>query len=48
MMDVDVENLRSWIGREQTDSEVLSPTLVRQFNATFNRTSGTHVGDEAP
>ena len=48
MMDVDVENLRSWIGREQTDSEVLSPTLVRQFNATFDRTSGTHVGDEAP
>jgi 3-methylfumaryl-CoA hydratase len=47
-MDVDIAHLQSWIGREQSDSEVLSPTLVRQFNATFDRTSGAETGDEAP
>ena len=47
-MDIDVERLRSWIWRKQVDSEVLSPTLVRQFNATFDRNSGINFGDEAP
>lgn len=47
-MNIDVEHLQTWIGREQNDSEVLSPTLVRQFNATFDRTSGINPGDEAP
>lgn len=47
-MKIDIANLQTWIGREQTDSEVLSPSLVRQFNATFDRSSGTEQGDEAP
>jgi len=47
-MDIDIEQLQRWIGREQTGSEVVSSTLVRQFNATFDRVSGTETGDEAP
>lgn len=47
-MDLDIDHLRSWIGREDSASEVLSPTLVRQFNATFDRTSGEAPGDVAP
>ena len=47
-MDLDIEKLRTWIGAEQVDAEVLSPTLVRQFNATFDRTSGVAMGDAAP
>lgn len=47
-MNVDIAHLQTWIGREQQDSEVLDATLVRQFNATFDRTSGTDLDDEAP
>ena len=47
-MDVDIAHLQGWIGREQTESEVLTPTLVRQFNATFDRRSGTAPGEVAP
>lgn len=47
-MDLDIDHLRSWIGREDSASEVLSPALVRQFNATFDRTSGEAPGDVAP
>mgnify|MGYP000743005829 CR=1 FL=1 len=45
---MDLSHLQSWIGREQRDSERLSPTLVRQFNATFDRTSDVSPGAEAP
>ena len=45
---MDLSHLQSWIGREQRDSEVLSPTLVRQFNATFDRSSDLSPGVEAP
>ena len=47
-MEIDIDHLRGWIGREQKDSEHLGPTLVRQFNATFDRDSGTEIGDVAP
>ncbi|SMO40758.1 3-methylfumaryl-CoA hydratase [Thalassovita litoralis] len=47
-MEIDIDHLRGWIGREQKDSEHLDPTLVRQFNATFDRDSGTEIGDVAP
>lgn len=45
---MNIDHLRDWIGREETATEVLSPTLVRQFNATFDRQSGTEIGDDAP
>ncbi|WP_316014663.1 MaoC family dehydratase N-terminal domain-containing protein [Roseobacter sp. HKCCA0434] len=47
-MQIEIAKLKGWIGREQKDSEVLSSMLVRQFNATFDRTSETEQGDEAP
>ncbi len=47
-MILDIDHLQTWIGREQIDSETLSPTLVRQFNATFDRRSGTDQGGKAP
>lgn len=47
-MNLDIDHLRQWIGHEQDDEEVLSSTLVRQFNATFDRVSGTKTGDAAP
>lgn len=47
-MSLDIDHLRGWIGREDRATEVLSPSLVRQFNATFDRTSGEAAGDLAP
>ncbi|MFP7571804.1 MaoC family dehydratase N-terminal domain-containing protein [Marivita sp. S2033] len=48
MMDLDIDHLRQWIGREQIDTEMLTPTLVRQFNATFDRCGDVKTGDVAP
>lgn len=45
---MDVDHLRTWIGRTEEASEVLAPGLVRQFNATFDRDSGLQDGDVAP
>ncbi|WP_428648679.1 FAS1-like dehydratase domain-containing protein [Roseibium sp.] len=47
-MDLDIDHLRGWIGRQDSASEILSPALVRQFNATFDRTSRTVPGGIAP
>ncbi|MCX7568129.1 MaoC family dehydratase N-terminal domain-containing protein [Sulfitobacter sp. F26169L] len=47
-MDVDIDHLRQWIGNTQTDEETLSPTLARQFNATFDREGAPAAGDVAP
>jgi 3-methylfumaryl-CoA hydratase len=47
-MDLDIDHLRDWIGREDSASEILCPTLVRQFNATLDRASGEAPGDAAP
>lgn len=45
---MDIDHLRTWIGREETRSEVLTPVLAERFNATFDRTGPTGEGDEAP
>lgn len=47
-MTLDIDHLRSWIGREETDSELLTVTKARQFNATLDRASDTAPGAEAP
>ena len=47
-MQVDINRLRGWIGREETTSEVVTPGLVSRFNATFDRTSSLDAGAEAP
>ncbi|MBS0123794.1 FAS1-like dehydratase domain-containing protein [Thetidibacter halocola] len=45
---MDIDHLRSWIGTMQEDSETLSPTTLRQFNATFDRQSSHAEGAVAP
>ena len=47
-MSLDIDHLCGWIGREDRASEILSPALARQFNATLDRTSGERPGDTAP
>jgi len=44
----DLDHLRSWVGRQDRGSQTLSPMLVQQFNATFDRTFSTQQGDVAP
>lgn len=46
---LDIDALRSWIGREERSLDVLTPELVRRFNATFGLPVGSpRVGDMAP
>lgn len=47
-MDLDIDHLRTWIGREEIKSETVSPALVERFNATFGRTGDTVAGAPAP
>ena len=47
-MAFDIDHLRQWIGRQHSDAELVTPTLVRRFNATFDRDSAAGMGDEAP
>ncbi len=47
-MSVDLSHLRQWIGRTETQSELLTPSQVQRFNATFDRTSDLTLGAEAP
>ena len=37
---IDIDALRRWIGREETAEDVVTPELVRRFNATLDRASG--------
>lgn len=46
---LDVDALRTWIGREEHSSDVVTVELVRRFNATFGLPAGMpQVGDAAP
>jgi 3-methylfumaryl-CoA hydratase len=47
-MELDVESLRSWIGREEAREELVTPSLAERFNATFNLTDDTANGATAP
>ena len=47
-MDLDLDHLRSWIGRSETMSEPLSPQLVTRFNATVGRDTPAEAGNAAP
>lgn len=47
-MNVLFEHLREWIDREEHGCQTLSPDLVRQFNATFDRESDCSPGAKAP
>ncbi|WP_192179888.1 FAS1-like dehydratase domain-containing protein [Mesorhizobium amorphae] len=46
---LDIERLRSWIGREESASETISPDLVRRFNAAIDiKGAVPSLGDAAP
>lgn len=46
---LDIEHLRSWIGREESASDIVSVDLVRKFNATLELSAAPVVpGDVAP
>ncbi|OXT01438.1 protein dehydratase [Notoacmeibacter marinus] len=47
-MEIDLDHLRGWIGREETASEVLTAALVARFNATLDREGPTQDGADAP
>lgn len=47
-MDIDLDHLRGWIGREEVQSELLTGALVQRFNATFDRASALEDGAPAP
>lgn len=47
-MDLDIDHLREWIGREDRAEDILTPSLVARFNATFDRVSSQAMGDAAP
>ncbi|TDK48724.1 FAS1-like dehydratase domain-containing protein [Antarcticimicrobium luteum] len=47
-MQIDIDHLRGWIGREESQSELLTGALVQRFNATFDRSSPLEDGAEAP
>lgn len=47
-LDLDIADLRRWIGREECNHETVTPELVQRFNATFDRTSSVDIGAEAP
>lgn len=47
-MELNLEQLRGWIGREETRSEIVTPALAERFNATFDRADSTSMGAIAP
>ncbi len=47
-LDVDIDHLRSWIGRKQEKSEILTPALVEKFSATFDQKFSAMAGEPAP
>lgn len=48
MPELDIDHLRSWIGRTQERSDCVQPRLVESFNAILNASSGPALGDPAP
>ncbi len=44
-MELNIEQLRSWIGREETRHELVTPSLVERFNATFDHAEGDTAND---
>lgn len=48
MMEMNLDHLRSWIGREESASELITPVLTARFLATFDRKGACEAGAEAP
>ncbi|WP_353475263.1 MaoC family dehydratase N-terminal domain-containing protein [Salipiger sp. H15] len=47
-MNIDIDHLRSWTGREERQSELLTAAQVQRFYATFDRDGPLEEGAEAP
>jgi len=47
-MSIDIEHLKTWIGKTESESEHLTPSLVKRFGATFDMTPDTNKGAPAP
>lgn len=47
-MDIDIDFLKTWIGKTQTASERLTPSLIRRFGATFDMSLNEQEGTPAP
>jgi 3-methylfumaryl-CoA hydratase len=48
MTEVDIDHLRTWIGREQHRTDTIAPRLVESFNAIFNVETTVKHGEPAP
>jgi 3-methylfumaryl-CoA hydratase len=46
--DIDIGNLRQWVGREETRVERLTTAIADRFNATFDRRESSDTGGPAP
>lgn len=47
--EIDIDHLRSWIGRSETDSDSVTPRLVHAFNATvLDSDAQSSMGDIVP
>lgn len=45
---IDLDHLRTWIGREEEGSELLTEAITNRFNATFDREGPARNGAVAP
>jgi 3-methylfumaryl-CoA hydratase len=45
---LDIDHLRTWIGREEVQSELVTTALVQRFNATFDWESSLEEGGMHP
>ncbi|NHF74473.1 FAS1-like dehydratase domain-containing protein [Paracoccus xiamenensis] len=45
---IDIEHLRQWIGKEETQSELLTEAMTQRFMATFDQGGTVSNGDAAP
>lgn len=45
---MEIDYLRTWVGREEYRTEVLSDRIIQQFNATFDLTGEYEDGADAP
>jgi len=47
-MTLDIDHLRTWIGQEEVQTELLTAATIQRFNATFDRESSLDEGAIAP
>lgn len=47
-MDIDIDHLRQWIGRQEVVEDFLTASTVARFNATFDRKSSLALAAAAP